>query len=122
MGYAIFKQKGYYNLYNEIERWYDYDSLGAIEEYPTTKTIQLKKYRLTRSSTSGRQKRNLFTFTDYLHLHNRNAFTSLGVDKKENLPELYYLFGLLNSQTVQLQLQEEFGGICNMTSNTMRNL
>jgi hypothetical protein len=40
----------------------------------------------------------------------------LGVDKEENIPELYYLFGLLNSQLVQIQLQEEFGGICNMTN------
>ncbi len=112
----IFLQNSYITLQHENERWYDYNSLGAIEEYPTTKNIISKKYRLTWSSVSGRQKRHIFTFTDYKHIHNWNAFTSIGIDNEENLPELFYLFWLLNSESIFRQLQDDFWWICNMTN------
>lgn len=118
--YIIFKLLWYVTLKNKLpQEFYDYDNLGALQDRPTCKIMVSKKYKLTRSSTSWRQRRNLFSFTDYKFIHNRNAFTSIWINDRENLPELYYLFGLLNSQSIQEQLDEKFNRICNMTNLQM---
>ncbi len=116
-GHIVFQQLGYVSQKeNLVQEFYDYDNLWALQDRPTCKIIANKKYRLTWSSVSGRQKRHIFTFTDYKHIHNWNAFTSIGIDKEENLPDLIYLFGLLNSEAIFRQLQDDFWWICNMTN------
>ncbi len=119
----IIKPKWYYTNVNNAIWYFDYANIWAVETYPTCELIIDKKYKISRGSLTmlwsqeTKKKHGIdFVYTDYKWLNKRDRFTSLWVNKEENIPELLFLFWMFNSFLCQRQFIEDFGTNVNKTN------
>lgn len=56
------------------------------------------------------------SYSDFRWIQNWGNWIAIGVNNEKYIPELYYIFGLLNSYKIALYLEEEFDNIWSLTA------
>lgn len=112
-GYPIYEQNWYYSLKEDLLRWYDPDENGYEKIRPTCLGILHKKFRVVLNYFN---RANLVSYSDYEWIQNWGNWIAIWTNSEDNIKELYYIFGILNSQIIKKYLREEFDNIWSLTS------
>lgn len=111
--YPIYEQKWYYTWLSDLERYYDPDENGYEKVRPTCLGILDKKYRIVLNYFNRNRK---VSYSDFRWIQNWGNWIAIGVNNEKYIPELFYIFGILNSYKIALYLEEEFDNIWSLTA------